>query len=49
MALTLCLLAEQGTVLEGLEQNRSKFYEVFKQLADKIIGLEEYAQCNQSI
>ncbi|NJO14692.1 MAG: hypothetical protein HC877_02805 [Thioploca sp.] len=29
-ALTTEQLTEQGTVLEGLEQNRSKFYEVFK-------------------
>jgi chromosome partitioning protein len=48
-ALTNEQIAETGSILEGLAKNRDKFHEEFKRLANKIIGLEEYAKCNGSI
>jgi chromosome partitioning protein len=43
-ALTKSQIAETGPVLKGLETNRDNFYQEFKGLADKIIGLEKYAK-----
>jgi cellulose biosynthesis protein BcsQ len=42
-------VSETGPSWEGLVENRNKFYEEFKGLANKVIGLVEYAKCNESI
>ncbi|QOJ19392.1 MAG: ParA family protein [Gammaproteobacteria bacterium] len=48
-ALTRDQLSESGPVLEGLENNRDKFYAEFQGLATKIIVLDRYAKSDQSI
>jgi cellulose biosynthesis protein BcsQ len=42
-------VSETGPSWKGLAEYRNKFYEEFKGLANKIIGLAEYAKCNESI
>ena len=48
-ALTDEQIGYTGSLLENLKENRDKFFDEFKGLANKVIGLVEYAKCNESI
>lgn len=48
-ALTAEQIGETGPILKNLERNRDKFRQEFEELANKVIGLVEYAKCNESI